>query len=164
MPKKQPPVLRKVLLPLLIVVLSGSFSLAAAVPEEKPASPETSVEKTPEKDAETRGIASYYAKRYNGRKTNSGQRYDPVKLTAAHPDLPHGTKVHVRNLDNGREVVVTVNDRCRKRKFPFIDLSREAARRLGFLGKGITRVVITPFGKKKVAAEELKQREGGERG
>lgn len=91
------------------------------------------------------GIASYYAKRYNGRRTNSGIRYDPEKLTAAHPDLPLGTKVKVVNLTNGKEVVVTVNDRCRKRKTPFIDLSRSAAKKLGFLGKGITRVKIIPL-------------------
>ena len=88
------------------------------------------------------GIASYYAKRYDGRRTNSGARYDPEKLTAAHPDLPHGTRVKVINLANNREVVVTVNDRCRRRKFPFIDLSRAAARVLGFLGKGTAKVRI----------------------
>jgi rare lipoprotein A len=91
------------------------------------------------------GIASYYAKRYNGRRTNSGERYDPEKMTAANSELPLGTRVKVVNLANGREVVVTVNDRCRKRNFPFIDLSRAAARKLGFLGKGITKVKIIPL-------------------
>lgn len=86
------------------------------------------------------GIASYYANRYNGRRTNSGHRYDPNKLTAAHPSLPHGTQVKVINLANNREVIVTINDRCRSRKNPFIDLSRAAAKKLGFLGKGITKV------------------------
>ena len=93
---------------------------------------------------EQKGIASYYAKRYNGRKTYSGERYDPEKLTAAHPDLPLGTRVRVVNLANNREVVVRVNDRCRTKKFPFIDLSRAAAQKLGFLGKGITKVKIIP--------------------
>ncbi|HEY6838330.1 MAG TPA: septal ring lytic transglycosylase RlpA family protein [Geobacteraceae bacterium] len=88
------------------------------------------------------GIASYYAKRYNGRRTNSGERYNPDKLTAAHPSHPHGTAVKVINLANNKEVVVTVNDRCRKRKGPFIDLSRAAAKKLGFLGKGTARVRI----------------------
>jgi rare lipoprotein A len=88
------------------------------------------------------GIASYYAKRYNGRKTTTGVRYRPEKLTAAHQDLPFGSKVRVTNLDNNREVTVTVNDRCRKRKEPFIDLSRAAAKELGFLGKGVARVAI----------------------
>lgn len=88
------------------------------------------------------GIASYYAMRYNNRRTNSGQRYDPAKLTAAHPTLPHGTKVRVINLTNNREVIVTVNDRCKPHAGPFIDLSRAAAKQLGFLGKGITKVRI----------------------
>jgi rare lipoprotein A len=91
------------------------------------------------------GIASYYASRYNGRRTNSGQRYNPQKLTAAHPALPLGTMVRVVNLANGKDVIVTINDRCRKRPHPFIDLSRAAAKQLGFLGKGITRVRIVPL-------------------
>ena len=91
------------------------------------------------------GIASYYAKRYNGRRTNSGQRYNPQKLTAAHPSLPLGTKVKVVNLANNKDVIVTVNDRCRSRNHPFIDLSRAAAKQLGFLGRGITRVRIIPL-------------------
>jgi rare lipoprotein A len=93
----------------------------------------------------TEGVASYYAKRYNGRRTNSGRRYDPTKLTAAHPTLPHGARVRVVNLANDKEVVVTINDRCRSRDYPFIDLSREAAKQLGFLGKGKTRVRIIPL-------------------
>lgn len=88
------------------------------------------------------GIASYYAKRYNGRRTTSGVRYNPEKMTAAHESFPFGTKVKVVNLANGSEVVVTVTDRCKPRKKPFIDLSRAAARKLGFLGDGITRVRI----------------------
>jgi rare lipoprotein A len=88
------------------------------------------------------GTAHYYAKRYNGRRTRSGAIYNPHKLTAAHPTLPFGTRVTVENLANKRSVVVTVNDRCRKRSFEFIDLSRAAARELGFLGKGTARVRI----------------------
>jgi len=88
------------------------------------------------------GTAYYYAKRYNGRRTSSGAIYNPHKLTAAHPTLPFGTRVKVENLANKRSVVVTVNDRCRKRSFEFIDLSRAAARELGFLGKGTARVRI----------------------
>ncbi len=91
------------------------------------------------------GIASYYAKRYNGRRTNSGQRYNPQKLTAAHPSLPLGTKVRVVNLANDKDVIVTINDRCRKRNHPFIDLSRAAAKQLGFFGKGIAEVRIIPL-------------------
>lgn len=88
------------------------------------------------------GTASYYANRYSGRRMSSGERYDPKRLTAAHPTLPLGTRVKVVNTANNREVTVTITDRCRKRVSHFIDLSREAARKLGFLGKGITEVRI----------------------
>lgn len=89
-----------------------------------------------------KGVATYYAKKYKGRRTQSGQRYNPDKLTAAHPSLPFGTKVKVVNLDNENEVVVEINDRCRKRHVENIDLSRAAAKRLGFLGRGMARVRI----------------------
>jgi rare lipoprotein A len=112
----------------------------APVPEHLPAA-----EAAPAQEEGMKGIASYYAKRFNGRPTTSGVPYDPNKLTAAHQSLPFGTQVKVVNLANGREVTVTVNDRCRKRKFPFIDLSRAAAERLGFFGKGITKVRIIPM-------------------
>ena len=88
------------------------------------------------------GYATYYAKKYNGRRTTTGVRYNPEKLTAAHSTLPFGTRVRVVNPDNGKDVVVTVNDRCKQRKKPHIDLSRAAARKLGFLGKGLVKVQI----------------------
>ena len=91
------------------------------------------------------GIASYYAKKFHGRKTTSGERYHPEKMTAAHQSLPLGTRVRVRNLANDKEVTVVINDRCRKKSIPFIDLSRAAARKLGFLGAGVTKVAIMPL-------------------
>jgi rare lipoprotein A len=90
------------------------------------------------------GFASYYAKRYSGRKTLSGARYSPKELTAASPNLPLGCLVRVINLGNGAQVLVTINDRCRRKKTPFIDLSRAAAKKLGFLGMGAARVRIIP--------------------
>ena len=91
------------------------------------------------------GIASYYAGKYHGRRTTSGERYHPDKMTAAHHSLPLGTRVRVRNLANDKEVTVVVNDRCRKKSIPFIDLSRAAAKKLGFFGAGITKVAIIPL-------------------
>ena len=91
------------------------------------------------------GIASYYAKKFHGRRTASGERYHPEKMTAAHQSLPLGTRVRVRNLANGREVTVVVNDRCRKKSIPFIDLSRAAAKKLGFFGAGKANVAIIPL-------------------
>ena len=114
---------------------------------EEAATQKSSEEGTPAaaKMAEEEGTASYYSKRYNGRKTLSGTRYRPAGLTAASPDIPLGCRVRVINLENGEEVLVTVNDRCRRKKVPFIDLSRAAAKRLGFLGKGTVRVRIIPI-------------------
>jgi rare lipoprotein A len=91
------------------------------------------------------GIASYYAKKYHGRKTTSGERYQPDKMTAAHQSLPLGTRVRVKNLANDKEVTVVVNDRCRKKSIPFIDLSRAAAKKLGFFGAGKANVAIIPL-------------------
>lgn len=91
------------------------------------------------------GIATYYARKFHGRATTSGERYHPEKLTAAHQSLPLGTKVLVRNLSNDKEVTVVINDRCRKKSFPFIDLSRAAARKLGFFGEGKAKVAIIPL-------------------
>ena len=91
------------------------------------------------------GYATYYAKRYNGRRTTSGVRYRPEKLTAAHSTLPFGTRVRVINPATGKDVVVTVNDRCKPRKKPHIDLSRAAAQKLGFFGKGLVKVQIIPL-------------------
>jgi rare lipoprotein A len=89
------------------------------------------------------GLAVYYGKRYQGRRTHSGAIYRHKKLTAAHPTLPIGSKIKVVNLANNRSVVVTVNDRCRKRSVEFIDLSRSAAQKLGFLGKGSAKVQMS---------------------
>ncbi|MBV5331136.1 septal ring lytic transglycosylase RlpA family protein, partial [bacterium] len=82
------------------------------------------------------GVATYYASRFIGRRTTSGDRYHPDKLTAAHALLPLGTVVTVENISTGQKVLVTINDRCRKRSFQLIDLSRVAARQIGLWGKG----------------------------
>ena len=91
------------------------------------------------------GYASYYASRFIGRKTSSGIRYHPDKMTAAHQSLPLGTVVRVVNPDTQQEVQVTVNDRCAPKRFPFIDLSRAAAKKIGLWGKGKIKVVIIPL-------------------
>jgi len=90
-------------------------------------------------------FASYYAKRFEGRRTASGERYDPAQMTAATRDFPLQSWLKVINPANGREVIVRVNDRTGKRKTPLVDLSRAAARKLGFLGKGMIRVHVIPL-------------------
>jgi len=118
---------------------------AGAEPDPPPVFDSPAAENPEAQGKGVKGVATYYAKRFNGRPTASGVPYDPNKLTAAHQSIPFGTQVKVVNLANGREVTVTVNDRCRKRTSPFIDLSRAAATRLGFLGKGTAKVRIIPL-------------------
>lgn len=93
-------------------------------------------------DAIEIGEASWYGAAFAGRPTASGEPFDPEALTAAHPALPFGTAVTVVNLDNGRSVDVVINDRGPFIDDRVIDLSRAAARLLGFLRDGITRVNI----------------------
>lgn len=88
------------------------------------------------------GIASWYGGKFHGRRTASGQRYDMNAMTAAHRTLPFGTKVRVTNLRNDRTVILTVNDRGPFVHGRIIDVSRRAAERLGFRGRGTTRVRV----------------------
>lgn len=80
-----------------------------------------------------RGIASWYGRRFHGKRTASGERYDMNALTAAHPSLPFGTVVRVRSLVNGRTVDVRINDRGPRIRKRVIDLSRAAAHALGLI-------------------------------
>ncbi len=89
------------------------------------------------------GIASFYAKKFNGRKTSSGEIFNNEKLTAAHKTLKLGTYVKVRNLKNDSTVIVKINDRLPKQSKRSIDLSRNAAIQLNFISAGLTKVEIT---------------------
>jgi rare lipoprotein A len=88
------------------------------------------------------GVASWYGGKFHGRTTASGEPYDMHAMTAAHPSLPFGTKVRVTNLENGRSVVLRINDRGPFAKRRIIDVSRHAAKHLGFLGAGLARVRV----------------------
>lgn len=88
------------------------------------------------KTMETVGLASFYAPRFHGRPTASGELFDKEALTAAHRTLPFGTLVRVKNLRNGRSIVVRINDRGPFWPGRIVDLSVGAARALGFLRAG----------------------------
>ncbi|MFT4561235.1 MAG: rare lipoprotein A [Gammaproteobacteria bacterium] len=89
-----------------------------------------------------RGVASWYGKKFHGRKTSSGDIYDMYQMTAAHKHLPLPTFVKVSNLENGRSTIVKVNDRGPFHDNRIIDLSYAAALKLGFVEKGTTFVAI----------------------
>ncbi|HZZ85297.1 MAG TPA: septal ring lytic transglycosylase RlpA family protein [Anaeromyxobacteraceae bacterium] len=88
------------------------------------------------------GLASFYGRELQGRRTASGERYDPRGLTCASRTFPIGSRVRVTDLDTGRSVEATVNDRGPWVKGRVVDLSVGAARALGILERGVARVRV----------------------
>ena len=121
---------------LLIILLATILTSCATLPPP--------AYRPPSKDYVT---ASWYGQDFNGRPTSSGERYDMYGFTAAHKEMDFGTKLRVTNPDNGKSVVVIVNDRG-----PFIsgrdlDLSYGAAREIDHIGKGVGLVKIEYLGR-----------------
>jgi len=110
------------------------------------------------------GVASFYADKFEGRKTYTDEIFSQEKLTGASNTLPMHTWVRVTNLRNHRSVIVQINDKMHPRNKRLIDLSRAAATRLGYAGKGLTRVRIDVLGKERPpdAEEEMAVRQPGQ--
>jgi len=89
------------------------------------------------------GIASWYGPGFHGRKTSNGETYDMYEMTAAHKTLPMDTRLLVKNLENGTQTMVRINDRGPFIDGRIIDLSHSAARTLGIVERGTARVKIT---------------------
>jgi len=92
------------------------------------------------------GLASWYGRDFHGKLTANGEVYDMHKVSAAHKLLPMGSRVRVTNLENGQSVYLSINDRGPFVKGRIIDLSHEAARRLGTLDKGVAMVRVESVG------------------
>jgi rare lipoprotein A len=92
------------------------------------------------------GHASYYATRFNGKKTSFGEVHKSTELLAAHKSYPLNTMLEVTNLDNDEKVIVRVNDRGPFCKNRVVDVSKEAARLLGIIAKGVAHVSIRVVG------------------
>lgn len=88
------------------------------------------------------GTASYYGKKFHKKRTASGEIFNMKEFTAAHKHLPFGTLLKVKNLDNGYEVIVKVNDRLPQNSRRIIDLSRTAAEQLDMVQSGLTKVKL----------------------
>jgi rare lipoprotein A len=91
----------------------------------------------------SKGTASFYAKKFDGRKTSSGEKFRNDSLTAAHKKYKFGTYVLVRNLKNDSTVIVRINDRLPQKSKRSIDLTQRAAKQLNFIKLGLTKVEIT---------------------
>ena len=88
------------------------------------------------------GMISFYADKFHGRRTASGEPFDKHALSAAHPTLPFRTQVEVTNLENGKSVVVEINDRGPFSKRRILDISPAAARQIGMMGQGTVRAKV----------------------
>lgn len=128
---------RRQTLALAGLLASAALVSPACTGNHRPATPATGAG-----SAFSRGMASWYGPKFNGRRTASGERYDMHELTAAHPSLPFGTLLQVTNVENGRQVVVRVNDRGPFGRRRIIDLSYAAARQLAMIGPGTAEVEL----------------------
>jgi rare lipoprotein A len=98
------------------------------------------------KDFKERGIASWYGKKFHGRKTSNGEKYNMYAMTAAHKTLPMGTHLSVLNLNNKQKVIVRINDRGPFVHGRIIDLSYAAAKELDMISSGTAPVEIVAIG------------------
>lgn len=126
------------------VSLSRTFVCAALIVTAacSGSPPPASTPETLEVEWSQTGVASWYGHPFHGRRTANGEVYDMDGMTAAHKELPFGTRVRVENLDNGRVTEVRINDRGPFVDDRIIDLSRAAAREVGMLSSGTAPVRI----------------------
>ena len=130
---------------IFFVLLISFFSSTMQGQDKGSAKPATSGKKS---GKTLYGQASYYANKFHGRKTASGEIFSQEKLTAACNVLPLGTWIQVTNLKNGKFIVVKTNDRLHPKTRRLIDLTRAGAKKLGYISRGLTRVKIVVLDQK----------------
>ncbi|GAO43279.1 septal ring lytic transglycosylase RlpA family protein [Flavihumibacter petaseus] len=135
------------ILPRVLLALSLLYT-GVAVAQSEQTQPPTRKKRKANTAKVQYGTASYYASKFNGRKTASGEIYDSQRMTAAHNGLPLGTWIKVTNMRNKRTVIVRINDRLHYRNPRLVDLSRAAAKKLGYTGHGLAKVKVEVLGKK----------------
>jgi len=142
---------------IVLLLMPGCTQLVGRQETPPPPMPQAK-EEVPTSDGpkvEQVGNASWYGPAQNGKETASGETFDQDALTAAHPTLPMGTKAVVTNLETGKSVEVTINDRGPHAKGRKIDISRAAAQRIGMTKKGVTRVKIVAAPHRKPAKHAM---------
>lgn len=126
---------------LSLLILCVVLALGACAPSSRRAAPVNPPPDSPASSSRVlEGRASWYGPNFAGKRTANGEIFDPSHLTAAHQTLPFGTQVRVTNLNNGRSVVVRINDRGPFVGRRIIDLSRRAAERIDMIGTGTAPV------------------------
>ncbi len=134
-------------------LLAGIICMLCIFPFAIHAQTTATIEKAKSNNKITRifyGQASFYAGKFNGRRTANGEIFDQKKLTCACNLLPLGTWIKVTNLRNNRSVIVKINDRIHPRMKRVVDLSKSAAQKLGYESRGLTRVKIEVLDKKRI--------------
>jgi rare lipoprotein A len=126
----------------LVLPVFALLAGCSTAPDRRHPAPEASPTWKAPGDELARGMASWYGPGFQGRRTASGERFDMNDFTAAHRTLPFGTRLRVRNVSNGREVIVRINDRGPWSGSRIIDLSKAAAARLDLLQAGEAPVVL----------------------
>ncbi len=124
----------------LAALLLATFLLGGCAGGRQPAPGTRTEPGSGSQESHTVGTASWYGKTFHGRTTASGEPYDMYALTAAHRTLPFGARIRVTNLANGRQVTVRINDRGPFKKGRIIDLSYQAAKQIGMIQDGVTKV------------------------
>ena len=127
---------------LLLAIFSFSLNhISAQTHQNHP--DKTTIQQKPNKKISPRyGVASYYAQKFNGRKMANGEIYRSEKHTAACNVLPLNTWIKVTNLKNKKSVIVKITDRMNRKNKRLVDLSYAAAKKLGYLSSGLTRVKV----------------------
>ena len=134
--------MRKLVMGFAVVALLPLSAPSEAVTPAFVASPAPVVPPNLPRSATEFGLASWYGEECQGNLTASGEIFDMNGLTAAHRELPLGATIKVTNLRNSRSLVLRVNDRGPNISGRFLDVSMAAAKRLGFLGSGVTLVQV----------------------
>lgn len=129
-------------------LLGDAPPLAEIIGQPKPKPKPAVAQATPSKKrSQLKGIASWYGPGFHGNRSANGERFNQHAMTAAHRTLPFGTKVRVTNLNNGRSVVVRINDRGPYSGRRIIDLSAGAASAIGMMGSGVAPVAVEVVGR-----------------
>ncbi|WP_413290458.1 septal ring lytic transglycosylase RlpA family protein [Bdellovibrio sp. HCB337] len=139
---------------LFLFSLALALTLGTGSVAEAKKSPARTTQSKKSTKKNQKGMASWYGPRHHGKRTANGERFNMNALTAAHKTLPMNTMVKVKSLSTGKTVTVRINDRGPYARGRIIDVSKAAAKKLGFINKGTDRVEITVISKQRKLASK----------
>jgi peptidoglycan lytic transglycosylase len=135
----------------IVLLLAGTILVGSTSAQHKTSTTSSPKKNQSKKTPSHYGTASFYANKFNGRKTANGEIFSQQKMTGACNIISLNTWVKVTNLHNKKQVIVKINDRMHRDNKRLIDLSRTAASQLGYTGHGLAKVKVEVLGKKQQA-------------